>query len=383
MWMLYVIAIFATIVGGVMWMKFKEIKLWEWAVSAGIAFIISGLFHVFIVYGMTGDVETWSGRISYTVRYPKWVEKYQVAVYRTETYTTTDGKGRTSTHTRQVFSHYETRYRTHPEHWKMFLDFGAAQETHSIGKSRYLSIKSCFGNKIRTTQPSKSGFYSGDRNVYTAYNDTGKLLPVTTRKSWENRIKAAPSVFSYVKVPEGAPVHEYPENKDIERSNRLLGNTGLDTYLWDCMNSRLGPTKKVNVIMVGFKGDSSLAGLQEAKWVGGKKNDLVLCIGYNELDNHNVAIWSRVFGWTEREDVKRNLETILIKNPVNNDIIPIIEEEIRKNYTIKDWSKFDYITLEPPWWSYLVLLLVSGGIQALVLVISFKNESTKDSGTPF
>jgi hypothetical protein len=376
MWILYLIAIIATIVGGVLWMKFKEIKLWEWLVSAGIAFAISGLFHVFIVYGMTSDVETWSGRISYAVHYPRWVEQYQEAVYKTETYR--DSKG--NTHTRRDSSHYETPYPTHPEHWKMTLDFGTVEETHRISKGRYTSIKNVFGNKIRTTQPYKSGFYSGDKNIYTAYNNTGKLLPVTTRKSWTNRVKAAPSVFSYVKVPEGSGVFEYPANKNIERSDRLLGTTGLNIFLWDCMNSRLGPTKKVNVIMVGFKGDSSLADLQEAKWVGGKKNDLVLCVGYKHIDK---PVWSRVFGWTEREDVKRNLETILIKNPINNDIIPLIEEEIRKNYVIKDWSKFDYITLEPPWWSYFVLLLVSGAIQALVLVMAFKNESTKDEGTPF
>ena len=45
---------------------------------------------------------------------------------------------------------------------------------------------------------------------------------------------------------------------------------------------------------------------------------------------------------------------------MDNSILPAIEEEIRLDYKIKDWSQFDYITVEPPTWAYWVMILVMG-----------------------
>jgi len=108
-------------------------------------------------------------------------------------------------------------------------------------------------------------------------------------------------------------VFEYPQNKNWQSSDRLLGRARSDFNLleWDKVNSRLGPSKKVNVIAVGFEADSDsiLGQYQEAKWAGGKKNDLVICYG----GQPGKAAWVYVFGWTESEGVKRDLESLFIK----------------------------------------------------------------------
>ena len=118
----------------------------------------------------------------------------------------------------------------------------------------------------------------------------------------------------------------------------------------------MGPHKRVNVIIVYFANkDSSISKWQQSKWIGGKKNDLVICYGGQK---NNKADWAFCFGWTEREQVKRNLETIFLENKIDNNIIPIIEQEIKNNYLIKDWTKLDYITIYPPIWSYWVLIIL-------------------------
>jgi hypothetical protein len=226
-----------------------------------------------------------------------------------------------------------------------------------------------FGNQIE-----KSGKQStyhggtlskGDNSIYTVSNKTKWIEPVTIIKHFSNRLKAAPTTFSFAKVPTNIPVYNWPKNPNWFQSERLINEANINKLQFDQMNSRLGPTRRVNVIMINFgTQDVSIAEWQKAKWIGGKKNDLVLC--YGQVQTNHVAQWAIVFGWTERELCKANLQTILLTYPINDDILSRIETEIKTSYIIKDWSKFDYIQIEPRPWVYpiylLVLLVIQGGL---------------------
>lgn len=358
----------------------KRVNWQEWLGGTAVAFVIAGIMHGIAVFNMTDDIETWSGRITHACHFPQWVEEYKVAIYKTETYTTGTGKNR-QTHTRRVFSHYETRHDTHSEHWIAYLSFGTYSEEKSIDLRSFNEIKSNFGNVIENDgkQSSHHGghFDGGDNNIYKAVNKTDYVYPVTTIRRFENRIKAAPTLFSFAKVPTNAPVYNWPENPNWMHSDRLLGVVGVNPLEFDRMNARLGPHKRVNVIMVGFNSaDSMLGKWQEAKWIGSKKNDIVLCYGFQGTN----VLWSYVFGWTEQAICKRNLETILLTKPINTDILPAIEKEIKATYIIKDWSKFDYITIEPPRWAFITLIILMVLTQGGFWVWSIMNPFTKDDG---
>jgi hypothetical protein len=377
----YLLACIPSAIAATMWVMTKRIVWWEWLISTALAFAVCGIVHVSVIKGMTSDVETWSGQIQKAVHYPRWVEEYQEAVYKTVTKTRTVGFGknrRTETYTDREFSHYETKHRTHHEYWEATANFGVKNERYRISQSFYNEIKSKWGGDscLQTVKGRRPGFYSGDRNDYVLSRKTDYIYPTVATYTFENRIKAAPSVFSFPKVPEKANVYSYPKNNNWRSSNRLLGSSSgaISILSWDRMNSRLGPFKKVNVILIGFgDGDSGIARLQEAKWIGGKKNDLVLCYG-GPNDN---PTWSHVFGWTEKEVVKRNLETILLKNPIDEKIVSKIEDEINKNYQIKEWKKFDYISIEPPTWTYLMLLGILVVTQGGFLAWSYFNSREK------
>jgi hypothetical protein len=67
----------------------------------------------------------------------------------------------------------------------------------------------------------------GDPFDYASDNKTGWVEPITKlRIILENRIKAAPSVFSFVKPPPNS-VYAYPKNDQPFRSDRLLGSATL------------------------------------------------------------------------------------------------------------------------------------------------------------
>lgn len=376
MFLLYLMALLPIVVGFIFWRHNKEIHVIEWLIGTAIAIIMVIAFHFIALAGMTSDVETWSGKLVKTVYYPKWVEEYEVAIYKTVTKTRTvyDSKGRShsESYTEEVFSHYEKRYRTHDEYWQVISDYGIENESYNISKAFYNDLKLKFGNNQITKYEYKSGFYSGDHNIYYVNNETKIILPTNQRKSWTNKVKACPSVFSFVKVEEGIPVFEYPKNENWQVSGRLLGNAKnkINIFDWDVLNAKLGETKKVNLILIGFdSADSMLGQYQEAKFIGGKKNDLVLT--YGEVEGKTV--WTYVFGWTESSIVKRNLETILLENKIDKNILTKIEKEVINNYQKKDWKKFDYLTVEPPIWSYFVLFVTMTIIQSLVYFISIKN----------
>ena len=139
-------------------------------------------------------------------------------------------------------------------------------------------------------------------------------------------------------------------------------NAPLDVAEWDRMNSRLGPIKKVNVIIVNFGEKSNeIVELQKARWMNGKKNDI--CLFYGEF---NGAKWADCFGWSKSETVKSNLKTILLDNPINDGIIPLIENEISKNYELRQFEKdFAYLSIEPRgihyFWLIFSMILTQGG----------------------
>jgi len=365
MFLMYIFALFPLIIGSLLWIFNKKIVWWEWLVGSGLSFAITGIIHICIVVGMGNDTETWSGHVLGVKHTPYWHASW----WETETYTVTVGSGkdeRTETRTRQVH-----KTRTYPEKWIVQTTL----DDVNISKTKYIELKEKFGkeNKKPGHRPDMD---SGDKYDYFLENQNNHFEPVHVVKSWKNKIKSAPSAFSFPKIPENVGF-KYPETGSPFRSKRLLGRaTTIDTYLFDCMNARLGPSKKVNVIIIGFSENdsSSLAHDQEAKWIGGKKNDLVLC--YGGPDNNR---WTYVFGWTEEALVKRNLETILLENEINNDILPKIENEIRLNYKIRDWHQFDYITTEPPLWAYITQIILMVVTQVGFWIFAHTNMDDKNN----
>jgi hypothetical protein len=377
-WGVYFIALIPLLVAAILWYKFDKMAWWEAVIMSGLGIITALLFNLAAINGMTSDVETWSGQVSVAHFQPKWKEYYEYAVYRTEYYTTTetyyttDSKGHSHSHTRvvtksrQVFDHWQPSSRWHDDSWD---SNDTINGNLGITKERYDDICTKFGKIVpragdRTTSSHNSRMLEGDPNDYYSENINNHVYPTTGIRSWENRVRAAPSVFSYRPVPPNIPVFEYPKNNDHFTSDRILGPTGITQYQWDQINSELGPVKKINLILVNFGPDKGeeMAEYQESKWIGGKKNDLVICCGGGIPAK---PTWVKVFGWTERELVKQDIQTIVMNNGLLPTILPLIKQEVIKNYEIKDWSKFDYLTVEIPtssWvWMFVVVVAVTGG----------------------
>ena len=388
-WLFYLLAMLPLSIGGVAFIMSKKVNWQEWIINSAAVFLLAGIMHLVAIQGMTSDKETWSGQITHSQEFSAWREYYEEAIYRTEFYTDTESytdqkgnlKTRTVTKSRRVFDHWEGRKRWHNIHWECYsnlnTEYDISGERHRYLENKFADRHAVAGRRV--TGEHNSRMIDGDVNDYVAQNRTGWVEPVTKRVSFENRVKAAPSVFSFVKPPVGS-VYVYPENNDPFISDRLLGSATLINKLaFDQMNSRLGPKKKVNVIMVGFGDKGSEYGqMQQAEWIGGKKNDIVITFG----GSNKKPTWCFVFGWTEKDVTKRDIESIILDKGALTETLPFIEKEIITNYQLKDWSKFDYIQIQPPTWSYITFAIGLFVIQGAFWYWAYKNEFTKE-GTRF
>jgi len=367
-YLFYLIACIPAIVGLILFLKSKQVAWQEWAICSAVAFVVSGVMHITAFYGMTDDIEMLSGQITSVTYSPAWSEFY------TETHTRTVGSGKDA-HT-EVYTDTHTAY--HPNHWDVHISYGEVQNDVGIDQSFFNEVKGRFGGSVSRTGR-QAGWHGGmctggDRHNYSTDNATGYVYPTTKTQHFVNKIKAAPTVFSYTKVPTNIQVHAWPASGNWLQSSRVIG-APVTPRAFDLMCSRLGPSKLVNVVLINFGSQaSSIAQWQEAAWVGGKKNDLVLCYGSSGTN----TTWSRVFGWTERDVCKRNLESILLKHSVDDTILPLVEAEIKASYVIKDWTKFDYITIEPPMWAYIVLIIMMISTQIGLWCYALTNAMSKE-----
>lgn len=360
----YLFACIPVLVGFVFWAGRTKVHWGEWIGGSAIGFALAGLFHLAAIFGATGDRETWSGYIVKAVHYPRWVEQYQ------QMHTRTVGSGKDQ----KTEIYFTTEYRTHPEKWRAY---SSIDSSHQITKDFYDKIATEFGNR-GSERGFKPGFYSGDGNIYPTRNiGSGERFPITDLRRFENKIKATPTTFSFAKVPPTIKVFDYPKNIDAFISDRLVGSAALlDVLAFDQLNARIGPKKKANLILVGFGDkDSSYAKWQEAAWVGGKKNDVVLCWG----GPNNKPTWAVAFGWTDSKTTLRNLESIALEHGVTNKTTRLLEEEIFKTYRLKDWDKaFAHIRVPAPAWAVISYFIVATLAQIVFWFWAHSNDLSKN-----
>ena len=380
----YIIALIPILMGLCLYFTTNKVNFFEWMWASIAAIIIAVIMHICAYTGMVSDTEIWSGKVVNTVKHPFWVEEYQVAIYRTEHHTRSVYRNKrhvTETYTDRHFSHYETRHRNHDLYFTKEVSFGSESKTFNINESEYNNIVDKFGGVVDTISAKQSGFDSGDPNIYSCRNKTGYIFPAAITKTRSNKVKASPSSFSFPPIPEGAKLFEYPSCLDTWSSDRLLGDAGakINTLAFDQLNAQLGPMKQVNIIVVGFiNADAKMGKLQEAKWVGGKKNDVVICYGYAPLEgNVPTVCWAYCFSWCKNDQMKRNIEALFLNEPIDDTILPKLEKEIVGGYQKRDWSEFDKLTVKPRPIHYKILIGVMLLVQGIIFGISLCNNYGK------
>jgi hypothetical protein len=237
----------------------------------------------------------------------------------------------------------------------------------------------------------KPQFVDMRRNYHTRDGDMYQVLwpktdatvdPVVTEHTYENRVQAARTVFSYQSVSredaQTRGLFDYPEIS-LFNTPSVLGNCGEHTRAADerlqFFNGTLGRSKQLRIWMLCFQGGSLEKGhLQEAYWVGGNKNEVVVAVGTN--DDGTVS-WVHPFSWTDNKqpliEIRDEIAGMSSFDPVK--AVEFIGPTLESEFERKHFEDFSYLTVEPPMWAvittYVVMLLVNGGLGYFVVMNDF------------
>lgn len=247
-------------------------------------------------------------------------EPYNYWHHETCSYTTTDGKGNSTTH------YYDCSHQdnvgpswygktnigekidlSEKEYDELVIRFGTDREI--VGQHQNNDPDDdCVDSKGTKFEGKKVGNVS---YVYiTKWNGTDK-----TRKSYvskhryENRIKSSELTIFNIKLvtketADSLGLFEYPEYKHglfqkscgLEYPTILGGSVSKEIQeKYRNLNGKFGPTNQLRLWILVFENKPmEIAYYQENYWVKGNKNELVICIG----KSGNKIQWSHAFSWS-------------------------------------------------------------------------------------
>ena len=138
----------------------------------------------------------------------------------------------------------------------------------------------------------------------------------------------------------------------------------------------VSPFKQVNLVLVFTKSpDTMFAQNLKAKWLGGKKNDLMVIIGSDIYPNIS---WVEVFSWSKNDIVNTTIRDSLVKyGKIDENVINIAIDGINKYWVRKPMSDFQYLQneMEPSALTYFITFILVSIIVFVVVKIFMKNRN--------
>lgn len=351
-------------------MKYVLIALILYAVIAGLMIFIElvhptqafmGAVFIAVLYSLiiwgdhnnqTTDTEIWSGKITEVEHIEEYDEWHPP---REETYTTTDSKGNTQTHTRTIPGYWEHHY---AENYITTTDNG-----------RYSVSETPDGKKLT------DNFVNSTKELEEYYPVDSATASIHT---FTNKVQASYSLFKNkdINLEDYPDLPDYPSVMNNYYSvDRLIGSfkdkETKSRYL-DEINSNLNDTKnpnntekvksykQVNLMLVNFGDKSEDYGyaLQD-HWENGAKNDVVVTFG---TDKKGKPTWCYVFSWSDVEILKTDIrEVIMSTEDINkefNTALNKISDLIEEKYKRREFAEFEYIQIEPSKTCKIILVVV-------------------------
>lgn len=329
-----VIALFCRI----MWPK--TISWSETAIQTGVVCFLIFSLYTLSMFGASYDVETINGKV--TDKEKEWVSCSHSYSCNCRTVTSGSGKNK-STSTK-----CDTCYR-HFNDWDW-------------------NVKTSVGN-FTINRIDDRGYYEPPRWTAVQVNQ-----PVAIPHGYTNYVKAAPDSLFHPIMDFKGKLPEYPGYFDYQYSNRVIG-VPRDQKLWNdllalSLNDR-GATKQVNYVIVFTTESHRFADALKSKWLGGKKNDVLVIIG---VKPYPIINWVDVTSWSKQDIVNISLRNALIDSKVLDPYktIEIINSNVDRYYTRRPMEDFKYLenNVQPSMWLVVVVLII-GVISSISLAYYF------------
>ena len=193
-------------------------------------------------------------------------------------------------------------------------------------------------------------------------------LPYTSKHRYENRIKASDlSVFNISLVDDAMAdtlgLFRYPERHKGLYEPVVLGYDlppGLYKK-YSRLNGKYGPSNQLKLWVLVFRNKPSTVGTyQENYWVKGNKNELVVVMSLDDVDQ---VQWVRTFSWATSDDLTvaaRMKVTEIGKMNVTgwSEYHDWLDENLGR-FRRREFAEFSYIEVEPSTASIVTIIVLS------------------------
>jgi hypothetical protein len=359
-------------------MKFdKDITYFEWLTCICVSIFISFVVYELGSYNSFQDTEVLNTEvfskkiIRKNCEYPGW--------YKSPDWFCTN------VNTRSVVDHYETKYCTNSKGKSYSCGSSPVYRTeysYDYPWEQKFYIYSPF-KTFKVSRVDRQGAITPPRYLIVNVGD-----PVSITHSYQNYLlQADQSILSpkniSISKDELSKIPDYPSTiYDMYKINRLItiGMHVDNEKHWNEAISNVaktvGPIKQANPIVIITNEPPDIRYAIEKKWLGGKKNDVIVLIGVNK---DKTIKWSDVItfmGNTGNEVFTREL-----KNSINDlkvldcdKLMVIIKNTVLHKFDRKAMKSIEYLkdSFNPPMWVSITSIICSLIVSIVASILAMK-----------
>ena len=384
-------ALLVPIIGAAIMLLFFSRKAlwWELLIPIAASALVIFIFKLCVTAGMVSATE-YRGSIIVSARYTEYYETY---VHRTCSRTVSCGKNCTRT------EFYDCSYcDDNAAHWDAYDQYG---HEYRITEEKYNQLKGQWHSTPKFVDLHRNIDYSGscgkDGDAYDIFWDgqPNTSDAAVWTKNYTNRVQTAKSRFNYEDISDKEAKRDglfaYPEQFDYYRQHAILGLDSIKSGYeleriqrqFEFFDGYYGKRKHVKLfVLLFYDKPQSIAFKQEAYWVGGNDNELVVCISMNR-QTHELQ-WTKAFSWCENKRVIVDCrEDIMNSKYFNADsVYAAIANTVEQNFTPRDLDKpFSYMQVEIPTWAIVVTFILAILVTAGTSYWAVTNDLTYDDPT--
>lgn len=225
----------------------------------------------------------------------------------------------------------------------------------------------------------------GDAQYHTWNNREETVRTITRPHRYDNKIKVSRSVFNFENIDDDDVkkygLFDYPEivNHDQIPILGYKNVTPLDIKKIQYINGTMGKKYQFRLYMLFFYNkDVSVSMKQQAYWVGGNKNEFVVCVGVDSLTRKTQ--WVNVFSWADSPSLEVHSEQF-IRETDKIDIPKYcdwLKTRIPREWKRKEFKDFDYLEVELSntqyVWILILTLIYNIGISIFLVRNDFRND---------
>lgn len=371
----------------------KKFVWWELALPTILCFLFIFLTKLTVEKSMLSDTQYRGGLIveaRYYEYWSSWVSKTCSEQYACGSHT--EGSGKDSrTVTDYCTRYYDCSYCDENDaYWEVYDNQG---HNWKISESEY--------NRLRKQWKAIPEFVELNRQIDRTYRcgQDGDMYRIrwngdmltsessTWETSYTNHVQVAKSNFDLRDVSKEEAkkygLYDYPKVIGYKQEN-ILGIDSLNYLqpnyklgakkMFEFFNGNYGPKRKIRLYtLLFFDKPIDVAIKQRNYWDGGNKNEVVVCIDVNR--NTGKINWVYPFTWGENKRILVDLrEDVANMNILNFTALYHIADKTTESFVYRDFTKFNYLAVDPPTWEVWVVYILTIVLTISVLLFGYKND---------